>query len=40
MSSKNQTSHDSVKMKDVAEHAEVSLMTISRVLNTPEKVSQ
>jgi len=26
-------------MKDVAEHAEVSLMTISRVLNTPEKVS-
>ena len=26
-------------MKDVAEHAEVSLMTISRALNTPEKVS-
>ena len=39
MSSTNKTVPDSVKMKDVAERAEVSLMTISRALNTPDKVS-
>ena len=39
MSSTNKTVPESVKMKDVAERAEVSLMTISRALNTPDKVS-
>ena len=33
-------SYDPIKMKDVADRVEVSLMTISRALNTPEKVSK
>ncbi|HAF89040.1 MAG TPA: LacI family transcriptional regulator [Deltaproteobacteria bacterium] len=33
-------SHHPIKMKDVADRVEVSLMTISRALNTPDKVSR